>query len=85
MTKHHLRTRKADAHLIELICRECHSYIHRLFHNRELADPSSPVNSLEGLLANPEYAKAVSWIKTQDPYKHPKIHTSNRKRKGRRR
>lgn len=84
MTRHHLRTRKADKHLIELICRECHSYIHRLFHNRELADPNSPLNTIEGLLANEEYAKAISWVRTQDPLKHPKIHNSNRK-KGRRR
>jgi hypothetical protein len=84
MTKHHLKTRKGDKHDTELMCRECHSYIHRLFHNRELSDPKSPLNTVEGLLAHPEYAKAVAWIKTQDPTKHPKIHTSNRKnRKGR--
>jgi len=40
--------------------------------------------TVEGLLANEEYAKAISWVRTQDPFKHPKIHNSNRK-KGRRR
>jgi hypothetical protein len=79
MTKHHLRTRKADKHLIELICRECHSTIHRFFTNGELADPNSPLNSIEGLMQNPRYAKAVAWIAKQDPNKHPKIRTSKQK------
>lgn len=85
MTKHHLKTRKADKYDTELMCRECHSYVHRLFTNKELADPASPLNTVEGLLANPEYAKAVAWIRKQDPRKHPKIHTSNRKRGRRKR
>lgn len=85
MTRHHLRTRhpkKGDPQLIELICRECHSYIHRLFTNQELQDVRSPLNTIEGLMANEQYAKAVKWISKQDPTKHPKIHTS--KSKGRR-
>lgn len=86
MTRHHLRTRhkrKGDPHLVELICRECHSYIHRLFTNAELQDEDSPLNTIEGLLEHPDYAKAIKWVKKQDPRKHPKIHTS--KKKGRRR
>ena len=83
MTKHHLKTRKVDKHLVELICRECHSYIHRLFTNGELRDESSPLNTVEGLLAHPEYAKAIKWVRTQDPRKHPKI--KNSKKKGKRR
>ena len=82
MTRHHLKTRKADKHLIEVICRECHSYIHRLFTNKELRDESSPLHTVEGLLAHPEYAKAVAFIRTQDPRKHFKIRNS--KKKGRR-
>jgi hypothetical protein len=89
MTAHHLKTRskyKGDPQLTELMCRECHSYIHRLFTNKEL-QVDEALGTVEGLLAHPEYAKAVAWIKTQDPTKHPKIRTSNEKKRkrGRRR
>ena len=46
MTKHHLKTRKVDQHDIEVICRECHSYIHRLFTNKELRATDSTLNTL---------------------------------------
>jgi hypothetical protein len=87
MSKHHLRTRKADRHLVELLCRDCHSTIHRLFTNKELAVEDSPLNSVEGLLENPEYAKAVAFIRKLPPGRRLKIKESNRKKakRGRRR
>jgi len=82
MSAHHLRTRKADKVLTERLCRECHSTVHRMFTNKELADPSLGLDSVEGLLANPEYAKAVAFHRKLEPGRKPAIHTS--KNKGRR-
>lgn len=79
LTLHHLRTKKADPHLTIRICRECHSTIHRFYTNRELAAKDSPLASLEGLLAQEKYAKAVAWIARQDPGRHPRIRNSKSK------
>jgi hypothetical protein len=83
LNKHHLRTRKGDKKLIERLCRDCHSTIHRLFTNKELRPEDSPLNTIEGLLAHPEYARAVAFIRTVPPGRRLKIRESNR-RKGKR-
>jgi len=80
---HHLRTRKADKNLTEAMCRECHSYIHRLFTNKELADKSLHLDSVEGLLANEVFAKAVKFIKTLPVGRRVKIHESRARRRKR--
>jgi len=81
MTKHHLRTRRVDAKLIELLCRDCHSTIHRLFTNRELAAEDSPLGTVEGLLEHEEYAKAVAFIRGVQVGRRLRIRESNRKRR----
>lgn len=80
MTRHHLKTRKVDQHLIEVICSDCHRYIHRLFTNKELAAADSPLNTVEGLLAHPEFAKAIAFVRKQDPSRHLRIRTAARRR-----
>jgi hypothetical protein len=82
-TRHHLKTRKVDPRLIEVICEDCHRYIHKLFTNKELADAESPLNTVEGLLEHPEYARAVAFVRTQDPARKLRIRTS--RSRGRRR
>lgn len=82
MSKHHLRTRKADRHLVELLCRDCHSFIHRLFTNKELAVDDSPFNTVEGLLAHPDYAKAVAFIRKLPVGRRVQIKESNRRKRG---
>ena len=82
MTRHHLRTRKGDPRLIEIICEDCHRYIHKLFTNKQLRGEDSPLNTVEGLMENPEFAKAIGFVKTHDPGRRLTIRTS--KRRGRR-
>ena len=81
MTKHHLRTRGADAKLIELLCRDCHSTIHRLFTNRELATEGSVLGTLEGLLEHEAYARAVAFIRGVPVGRRLRIRESSRKRR----
>ena len=83
MTKHHLQTRKVDKHDIETLCRDCHSTIHKLFVNGELRDTHSPLNTIEGLLADPDYAKAVKFIKTLPPGRRLRIKESKRRKRKR--
>lgn len=85
MSRHHLRTRKADRRLTEKLCNDCHAFIHRLFTNKELAVEDSPLNSIEGLLANPEFAKAVAFIRTQPTNRRIQVANSNRRKKQSRR
>ena len=80
MSKHHLRTRRADKHLKEPMCRDCHTFVHRLFTNKELADPELKLDTVEGLLANEEYAKAVKFIRKLPPGRRVRI-AQSRKRK----
>lgn len=81
MTRHHLKTRKVDQKLIEVICSDCHRYIHRLFTNKELASADSPLNTVEGLLAHAEFAKAIDFVSKQDPSRHLRIATAGRRRR----
>lgn len=74
LTRHHLiprsrhnkaRTRKqfsreALVSEIALLCRPCHSQIHRLFDNHELA---TYYHTIERLKAHSEVEKFVNWIK----------------------
>jgi len=85
ISEHHLRTRKVDPNLTVDICAMCHSTIHRFFSNRELAAEGSSLASVEGLLANPEYAKAVQWIAKQDPARKTKVYRTRRREAQRRR
>ena len=62
MEKHHLRTRRTDRDESEFLCRECHSVVHGLFSNRELRDPRLQLDSVEGLLANEQFAKALTFV-----------------------
>ena len=82
MNRHHLKTRKVDKALIEVICADCHDTIHAHFTNRELSDPESILHTIEGLLAHPEFDRAVHFIRKQDPGARVRVRTS--KRKGRR-
>ena len=81
MSDHHLRTRRADKDLTELLCRDCHKFVHALFKNKELADPENSLDSVEGLLANEDYAKAVAFIRKIPVGRKVAIHTAKRKRK----
>lgn len=73
LTRHHLiprsrhnksRTRRQFsrdemAGEIAMLCRPCHSQIHRLFDNHELADY---YHTIERLRAHSEVAKFINWV-----------------------
>ncbi|MBN2366625.1 MAG: HNH endonuclease [Calditrichaeota bacterium] len=71
-TTHHLIPRSEDGQPdnIAIVCRPCHSMIHRLFSNRELAENYS---SIKGLKDHPEIEKFIRWVRKQDPNKKVKI------------
>lgn len=60
---HHLKTRRKDKRDTHDICVECHKTIHGLFEHRELRDERTGLGTIEGLLANEKFAKALSFIK----------------------
>jgi hypothetical protein len=62
LTRHHIKTRKVDKHDIELICRDCHKTIHAFFANNTVA---KELNSVDALLANADFAKALMFIRKQ--------------------
>jgi len=64
MSKHHLRTKKVDKNLQAYLCRDCHRFIHALFTVKQLRDPRNSLDTLDGLMSRPEYAKAVSFIRS---------------------
>lgn len=80
MERHHLRTRRADRDLIERICHLCHKTIHSLWTNKELADPACDLDSIEGLLRDARFVKAVRFNARVTPGRNPRQRTSRHKR-----
>ena len=65
----------------ETLCADCHRSIHSIFTNKELEREYS---TTEALLAHPVFAKAVSFLRKQDPSRRCRMVTTNaRKRKSR--
>ena len=82
MEKHHLQTRRKDKADTELICRECHKTIHALWTNTELRDAHLGLDTVEGLLEQERFLKAVKYIAKLTPGQRMKMSESNhRKRK----
>lgn len=77
MEKHHLRTRREERHDSEKICRECHKTIHGLFTLQELRDSRKGLDSVEGLLQNERFVKAVSFIRKTPPGASIRMRLSN--------
>lgn len=67
LESHHLETRRKDRDAIKEICVECHKTIHGLFTNTELRNSACNVDSIDGLLANERFNKALSFIKRVTP------------------
>lgn len=78
LTKHHLipKTRHKNKknkknfsrqevkERLAMLCRNCHSAIHKFLTNKEL---EYDYNTLEALLAHPEISKFVMWLQKQPP------------------
>lgn len=81
MQRHHLETRR-ESDETEEICRECHKTIHGLFSNTMLRDPGLNLNSIEGLLSNERFYKAVKFIRKLEPGDTMQMRDSQKKRYG---
>ena len=67
LEEHHLVTRRTDRQNTQDICRECHKQIHAFFTNRDLRNPKLELDTVEGLLKNDRFAKALTFIKKLPP------------------
>lgn len=67
MEDHHLQTRRKDKDDVQSICRECHKTIHGLFTQRDLRNSDLGLDTVEGLLANERFQKALTHIKKLAP------------------
>ena len=75
--KHHLVPKLKGGKETEVMHIICHRQLHALFTEAELAQKYYTV---EALLAHPEVAKFVAWVKTKPPDFHERTKMSNRKR-----
>jgi len=88
LTEHHLRPRSQHKRLRKkglrdmdflnakaMLCRACHSQIHALFTEKELA---LHYDMLEKLLEHPDVQKWANWVKDR-PDRHIKVQLSNKK------
>lgn len=79
MERHHLETRR-ESDDTEEICRECHKTIHGLFSNTMLRNPKLNLDSIEGLLSNERFYKAVKFIRKLEAGEKMKMRDSRKKR-----
>lgn len=79
MQRHHLETRRESEETAE-ICRECHRTIHGLFSNTMLRDPKMNLDSIDGLLSNERFYKAVKFIRKLKPGDKMRMRDSRKKR-----
>lgn len=79
MERHHLETRR-ESDDTEEICRECHKTIHGLFSNTMLRNPKLNLDSIEGLLSNERFYKAVKFIRKLEPGEKMKMRDSRKKK-----
>lgn len=79
MQRHHLETRR-ESNETEEVCRECHKTIHGLFSNTMLRDPRLNLNSIDGLLSNERFYKAVKFIRKLEPGNTMRMRDSRKKR-----
>ncbi|MHA2062872.1 MAG: HNH endonuclease [Candidatus Thorarchaeota archaeon] len=76
--KHHLKTRKKDKHDEERICLQCHKTIHGLFLNTVLRIRED-LQTVEGLKEEPQFAKALGFIRKMKPGVFMKMRQSKRR------
>jgi len=79
MERHHLETRR-ESNETEEICRECHKTVHGLFSNTMLRDSKLNLDSIEGLLSNERFFKAVQFIRKLEPGEQMKMSDSRKKK-----
>lgn len=80
LQRHHLKTKRKDKAAIEKVCRECHKTIHGLFPHKELRDPRTGLDTLEGIREHPEFQKAVQFIRKVRPGSFMRMRSAKRRR-----
>lgn len=61
---HHFVPRSRGGKVTQTICRDCHSAIHAVFTNKELADTYS---TPDALLGHERFRRMIAYIARQDP------------------
>ena len=72
---HHLVPKSKGGRQTEYLHRICHRQIHALFNETELA---RQYNSVEALLAHPEMARFITWVKTKPDHFYERTQKSQR-------
>lgn len=80
MEAHHLQTRRVDKKDTELICTDCHKAIHGLYDNTALRDHKRNLYTLEGLIEDERFYKALRFIKKQVPGAYNRMRQSKQRR-----
>jgi len=70
---HHLIPRSRGGKETLTICRDCHDVVHAFFSNKQL---ESDYTSVEALLADNKFEKAIAWLSKQDPTRRTKTKQS---------
>lgn len=78
MSDHHLVPKSRGGKITEPICNACHKQIHALYDNKLL---ETELNTVESLLAEPQFQKYLAWIRKQPPGRKFKTKRSKKTRK----
>lgn len=77
---HHLIPKSRGGKVTKNICGDCHNAIHKFWSNKEL---EKTYHTVEIILADPQFARHVAWLRKQDPKRRMRTdHTRERRRRG---
>jgi hypothetical protein len=77
---HHLVPKSRGGKVTKTICSDCHNAIHKFWTNKEL---EKEFHTVETLLADPQFAKHVAWLRKQDPKRRNRTVRSRERRRKR--
>jgi len=77
---HHLRTKRSDKKTTATLCRPCHRQIHVLWTNTDLRDAQKGLDTVEGLLAQESFQKALGYIRKLAPESDITVRESKHRR-----
>lgn len=78
---HHFVPRCRGGKETKVICSDCHRTIHSLFTNKEL---EKTYNTIESLLENERFKKAIAFLAKQDPHRRYKtVRARDQRKRGR--
>lgn len=77
LTKHHVVPKSRGGRETVLVCRPCHSQIHAIFSEKELA---REYGTIEDLLAAEAFRSWVTWSRRRKPTRRIRVKRSRRRR-----